>query len=284
MLLVRREGDAVWLVEALGDFRERFGLRIKSEHELAGHLFFVQGALAEKPVRIGDPERAVGLQDDVVGAVELFALKGIREHFHSLTMGVPAGELPRGLLDDIKSTCTIGAEAGGLGRVLAPDDETGGLGPFEGEAVMMRSVVQRVADPLCPLAARVAATDELPVGTRCKEIRQIAFHERFAALLQMEGEEVIASSHAHIEGSLSTQESVWSLWDQGQAGGDAQLHEITTCFFCVGAIMIAITRHEGEWGIASIKVMAWRSQCIHLRDVDGIAPEKGAVKRVLRLT
>ena len=164
MLLVRREGDAVWLVEALGGFRERFGLRIKAEHELAGQLFFVIGALAEEPVRIGEPKRAIGLQDDVVGAVELSALKGIREHFHTLSLGVPAGELPRGLLDDIKAARAIGTEAGGLGRVLAPDDETGGLGPFEGEAVMMRGVMQRVADPLCPLAARMAGADGAPTG------------------------------------------------------------------------------------------------------------------------
>jgi hypothetical protein len=59
MLLVGREGDAVWLVEALGDFRERFGLRIKSEHELAGQLFFVIGALAEKPVWISEPNAAI---------------------------------------------------------------------------------------------------------------------------------------------------------------------------------------------------------------------------------
>jgi hypothetical protein len=52
----------------------------------------------------------------------------------------------------------------------------------------------------------------------------------------------------------------------------------------MGAFMISITRHEGERMIALIKVMAWRSQCIHLRDVDGIATKEGAVKRVLRLT
>ena len=113
---------------------------------------------------------------------------------------------------------------------------------------------------------------------------QAALHGWFAALLQMEGEEVIASSHAHIEGFLSTQESVRSLWDQGQAGGDAQRHEIATCFLGMGAFMIAVTRHESEWRIALIKVMAWRSQRIHRRDIEGIATEKGAVKRVLRLT
>ncbi len=66
-------------------FRERFGLRIKSEHELAGQLFFLLWALTEEPVWIGEPERAVGLYDDIVGAIELSALKGIREHFHTLS-------------------------------------------------------------------------------------------------------------------------------------------------------------------------------------------------------
>jgi hypothetical protein len=36
MLLVVREDDAVRFVEGFGDFGERFGLRIKSEHEPAG--------------------------------------------------------------------------------------------------------------------------------------------------------------------------------------------------------------------------------------------------------
>lgn len=179
MLLVGREGDAVRLVEALGGFRERFGLRIKAEHELAGQLFFVIGALAEEPVRIGDPKRAVGLYDDVVGAVELFALKGIREHFHTLSLGVPAGELPRGLLDNVKAARAIGPKTRRLGRVLAPDDETGGLGPFEGEAVMMRSVLQRVADPLCPLAARMAGADGSPTGVRRENADKVAFHQWF---------------------------------------------------------------------------------------------------------
>ena len=94
-------------------------------------------------------------------------------------MGVPAGELPRGLLHDVKAARAIGTEAGGLGRVLAPDDETGGLGPFEGEAVMMRGVVQRVADPLCPLAARMAGADGAPTGMRRENADKVAFHQRF---------------------------------------------------------------------------------------------------------
>jgi hypothetical protein len=149
---------------------------------------------------------------------------------------------------------------------------------------MMRGVVQRVADPLCAFTTRVAATDELPICLFVEQGGQAALHRWFAALLQMEGEEVIASSHAHIEGPLFTEEGVRCLWDQGQAGADAQRHEIATCFPRMGAFMIAVTRHEGERRVSLIKVMAWRSQCIHLRYVDGIATKEGAVKRVLRFT
>jgi hypothetical protein len=177
MLLVGREGDAVRLVEALGGFGERFGLRIKTEDELAGQLLFVQGAFVEEPVRIGDPERAVGLYDDIVGAVELSALKGIREHFHTLSLGIPAGELPCGLLHDVKAARAIGTEAGGLGRVLAPDNETGGLGPFEGEDVMMRGVVQRAADPLGSFTTRMAGADGAPTGVRRENADKVAFHQ-----------------------------------------------------------------------------------------------------------
>ena len=69
---VFREAEAVWFVEVFGDGLELLRLGVVAVDVVAGLDFLT---LAEAIVGIGKPEGAVGLDDDVVGGVEVFAFE-----------------------------------------------------------------------------------------------------------------------------------------------------------------------------------------------------------------
>ena len=195
-LFVRREGEAVRHVDvARHDSRDAArGIEpVEIRRQLRfGHVAFVIAADAEG--RIGEPDRTVGLHDDVVGRIEPPALPGVHQHGDRAVM-FGAGDAPGQMFAGHEPALPVARIAVGMIGGFAPRRrEAGRLVPAHDAIVggVAPQQIAPVADPHRPLAPAAACGEPLHAGAEDLVFVE-ALVERLDGGIGIAGERVQAS-------------------------------------------------------------------------------------------
>ena len=165
MFFVDGKGDAIGFIEG-GIHRFNVpALRVETKNVLGVEFLDLVGARLEKVVGIAEPKGAVGVERQVVGSVERFALVAVGDRGVA-AVGIVANDAAGGLLGDEKGSGVMGVGREGAGFVagVLEFDDAFGLRPPVDDVGVYRAVHEvaalLVVDPEGAFAAVVVAAGD----------------------------------------------------------------------------------------------------------------------------